>query len=44
MFTDAKESGLESLIVNWLVTQNHYGQGHSHDYNMEYAVDTVRLF
>ena len=36
-FTNTKESGLESLIVKWLVEQNHYEQGHSHDYNMEYA-------
>ncbi len=43
-FTNTTESGLESLIVKWLVTQNHYEQGNSHDYNTEYAVDTVRLF
>ena len=42
-FTNTKESGLESLIVKWLVEQNHYEQGHSHDYSMEYALDTVRL-
>ncbi len=33
-FTNTTESGLESLIVKWLVTQNHYEQGHSHDFNM----------
>ena len=43
MFSNTKESGLESLIVKWLVEQNHYEQGHSHDYSMEYALDTVRL-
>ncbi len=44
ILTNTTESGLESLIVNWLVTHNGYEQGHSHDYNVEYAVDTVRLF
>lgn len=44
MFTNTSESGLESLIVRWLVEHNGYEQGHSHDYNVEYAVDTVRLF
>lgn len=44
MFTNTSESGLESLIVKWLVEHNGYEQGHSHDYNVEYAVDTVRLF
>ena len=44
MFTNTNEAGLESLIVKWLVEQNHYEQGHSHDFNVEYAVDTVRLF
>ena len=43
-YTNTKESGLESLIVRWLVEHNGYEQGHSHDYNVEYAVDTVRLF
>lgn len=44
MFTNTSESGLESLIVKWLVEHNGYEQGHSHDFNVEYAVDTVRLF
>lgn len=44
MFTNTKESGLESLIVKWLVEHNGYEQGQNHDYNMEYALDTVRLF
>lgn len=43
-FTDTSEAGLESLIVKWLLEENHYEQGHNHDYNMEYALDTVRLF
>lgn len=43
-FTNTKESGLESLIVKWLVEHNGYEQGQNHDYNMEYALDTVRLF
>ena len=44
MFTNTSEAGLESLIVKWLVEQNHYEQGQSRDYNTEYALDTVRLF
>ena len=43
-YTNTSESGLESLIVKWLVEHNSYEQGHSHDFNVEYAVDTVRLF
>ena len=44
MFTNTMESGLESLIVRWLVEHNGYEQGHSRDFNVEYAVDMVRLF
>ena len=44
MITNTKESGLETLIVNWLTTQNGYEQGTSTDYNREYAVDESRLF
>ena len=44
MPTNTRESGLETLIVNWLVTQNGYEQGASADYNREYAVDEPRLF
>ena len=44
MPTNTKESGLEALIVNQLITQNGYEQGVSSDYNREYAVDEVRLF
>ena len=44
MPTDTHESGLESLIVKWLVEQNGYEQGDSADYNREYAVDEPRLF
>lgn len=43
-FTDTKESGLETLIVKWLVDHNGYEQGTSTDYNREYAVDETRLF
>ena len=42
--SNTKESGLESLLVNWLVNHNGYEQGHSHDFNTEYALDTTRLF
>ena len=38
-FTNTKESGLESLIVKWLVEQNGYEEGTNADYNKEYAVD-----
>ena len=44
MPTNTRESGLETLIVNWLVTQNGYEQGASADYSREYAVDELRLF
>ena len=44
MHTNTKESGLETLIVNWLANENGYEQGTSADYNREYAVDEVRLF
>ncbi len=43
-FTNTKESGLESLIVKWLVEQNAYEEGTNADYNKEYAVDETRLF
>lgn len=43
-FTNTKESGLETLIVKWLVDQNGYEQGTNADYNREYAVDETRLF
>lgn len=44
MSTNTRESGLESLIVNWLATQNGYEQGASVDYNREYVIDEPRLF
>lgn len=43
-FTNTKESGLEALIVKWLVNHNGYEQGTNADYNREYAVDETRLF
>ena len=43
-FTNTKESGLESLIVKWLVEENRYEEGTNDDYNKEYAVDESRLF
>ena len=43
-FTNTKESGLESLIVDWLVKHNDYEEGTNADYNKEYAVDETRLF
>jgi type I restriction enzyme R subunit len=44
MPTNTKESGLEALIVKWLVEQNGFEQGASENYNREYAVDEGRLF
>ena len=43
-FTNTNESGLENLIVRWLVEHNGYEQGTNDDYNREYAVDETRLF
>lgn len=43
-FTNTKESGLESLIVKWLVEENGYEQGTNADYNRDYAMDETRLF
>lgn len=44
MPTNTRESGLEALIVNWLVEQNGYEHGANEDYNKEYAIDETRLF
>ena len=44
MPTNIKESGLETLIVDWLVNQNGYEQGSNADYNRDYAIDETRLF
>lgn len=43
-FTNTKENGLETLIVDWLVQHNGYEQGTNADYNQEFALDEVRLF
>lgn len=43
-FTNTKESGLETLIVKWLVEHNGYEEGANADYNKEYAIDETRLF
>ena len=42
--TNTRESGLEALIVDWLVNQNGYEQGSNVDYNRDYAIDETRLF
>lgn len=44
MLTNIKESGLEALIVKWLVDHNDYEEGTNADYNKEYAIDETRLF
>lgn len=43
-FTNTKENGLETLIVNWLVEHNGYEEGTNADYNKEYAIDEMQLF
>ncbi len=43
-FTNTKESGLETLIVKYLIEHNGYEEGTNSDYNEEYAVDETRLF
>ncbi|MDR0683431.1 MAG: hypothetical protein LBG15_16565 [Dysgonamonadaceae bacterium] len=42
--TNTKESGFETLIVDYLVNNNGYELGSNDDYNREYAIDTTRLF
>jgi len=44
MPTNTKESGLETLIVDFLVNNNSYEQGKNSNYNKEYAIDETRLF
>jgi type I restriction enzyme R subunit len=44
MPANTRESGLETLIVNWLIDHNGYEQGVGMDYNREYAIDETRLF
>jgi type I restriction enzyme, R subunit len=41
--TNTKESGLETLIVDYLINDNGYEQGTNKDYNRDYAVDETRL-
>lgn len=43
MSTNIKESGFESLIVQYLCKNCGYEQGTNDDYNKEYAIDEVRL-
>ena len=44
MPTNTRESGLEAIIVDWLVNHNGFEQGVSAEYNREYAVDETHLF
>ena len=44
MPTNMKESGLETLITDYLVSHSGYEQGDNKDYNYEYAIDEGRLF
>jgi len=43
MPTNIKESGLETLIVNYLCESNSYEQGTNEDYNKDHAIDEKRL-
>ena len=43
MSTNTKESGLEALIVNYLVNSNGYELGANEEFNRDYAVDETRL-
>ncbi len=43
LFTNTKESGFETLIVDWLVQYNGYEEGSNSDYDKEYAIDETRL-
>lgn len=42
--TDTTETGLEAIIVNYLVQTNDYEQGESSDYCKEFAIDEGRLW
>ncbi|WP_421535577.1 type I restriction endonuclease subunit R [Priestia sp. D3YE.R1] len=44
MPTNTKESGLEALIVDYLVSYNDYQRGQNSDYNKAYAIDEKQLF
>lgn len=39
-----KENRFETLIVRYLVDNNHYEEGLNSEYNKTYAIDEVRLF
>lgn len=43
MVTNTKEIGLETLIINHLVSVNEYEQGSNDDYSKDYAIDETRL-
>ncbi len=43
IFSNTKESGFETLIVDWLVQHNGYEEGANSDYDKEYAIDETRL-
>ena len=44
MPTNIKENGFETLIVNYLIRENRYELGENAEYNIEYALDTGRLW
>ncbi|SCW68930.1 type I restriction enzyme, R subunit [Eubacterium ruminantium] len=44
MPTNIKENGFETLIVEYLVSQNGYEEDSNEDYNKTYVIDETRLF
>ena len=44
MTTNTKESGLEEIIVNILISDNCYELCTNEDYNRNYTIDEIRLF
>ncbi len=42
MATNMKENGFETMIVKYLVENNHYEEGGNSDYNKIYAIDEVK--
>lgn len=43
MVINTREIGLETLIINHLISVNGYEQGNNDDYNKDYAIDETRL-
>ena len=43
MPTNIKENGFETLIVEYLVSQNGYEEDSNEDYNKTYAIDDLQI-